>query len=163
MKPYTTAVYVLMQRCLGTREIYNLLRKLHFNNALSSPTSVGGESRYPCNRGATWRYLCPRTIGEYIHLWRTPSSTPPPPIATAPLYTQGGCFHKESSIWQRTAWRHNLEKGDQTESSRFYFHKMDPDIRESPNLVLWPLEISPSYLCIVSTACQVQHITKDSW
>lgn len=48
----------------------------------------------------------------------------------ATLYTQAGCFDKESpSIWQRTtAWRHNLEKGDQTESSHFYFHKMDPDM-----------------------------------
>ena len=53
----------------GHVRIYSLLRRLHFNNALSSlKTSVGGESRYPGNRGATWRYLCPRTIGEYIHL-----------------------------------------------------------------------------------------------
>jgi hypothetical protein len=32
----------------GHARIYKLLRKLHFNNALSSlKTSVGGESRYP--------------------------------------------------------------------------------------------------------------------
>ena len=115
----------------GHEGIYNLLRQLHFNNVLSSlKTSVGGESRYPSKRCATWRHLCPRTIGEYIHLWRTPSSPPPLGlIATTALITQAGCFDKESSSnWQQTtAWRHNLEKGDQTESHYFYFYKMDPD------------------------------------
>jgi hypothetical protein len=78
---------------------------LHFNNALNSlKTSVGGENRYPSNRAATWRYLCPRSIGEYIHLWRTPSLPPPPQYSSRFLW-QGIIFHLAANNFVTSQFR----------------------------------------------------------